>query len=235
MNASVKCSAMCHIGLVRYGNEDAIAVSACNEVALSHWNGALPQHHGWALVADGLGGHFGGEMASRLAIEFLRPILCSLETDQQIGIALHAVDRALHDTMRHKPELDGMGTTIAGALLAGDCAFLFNVGDSRIYRHHDGKLMQLSEDHVVDGNLLTQCLGGFGEPTWIEPYITKITLSRGMKLLLCSDGLTGMVADTTIATLLARPSDDPAELLVKAALHAGGIDNVSAVVIEVQY
>lgn len=234
MQAIAKCSAMSHVGHVRSSNEDAIAVSASGELVRSRWNGALPLQRGWALVADGMGGHAGGEMASRLAIELLRPILASLEDSEQVRLALNAANKALFDTMEHQPELDGMGTTIAGGLLCGDRAFLVNVGDSRIYQHLDGKLTQLSLDHVVDGYLLTQCLGGFSTRARIEPHVHEIALLPGMKLLLCSDGLTDMVSDDAIAALLDEQSPDPAELLVQAALEAGGFDNVSAVVIEVR-
>lgn len=234
MPAIAKCSAMSHVGHVRSGNEDAIGISASAEVVLSRWNGVLPLQRGWALVADVMGGHAGGEVASRLAIELLRPILASLEDSEQVRMALNAASKALFDTMEQQPEFDGMGTTIAGALLDGDRVLLLNVGDSRIYQHLDGKVTQLSDDHVVEGYMLTQCLGGFSTRASIEPHVRDIAIKPGMKLLLCSDGLTDMIADDTIEALLDERSPNPAELLVQAALDAGGIDNVSAVVIEIQ-
>ena len=225
---------MSHVGHVRSSNEDAIGVSASGEVVLSRWNGALPLQRGWALVTDGMGGHVGGEVASRLAIEILRPVLASLASSEQMQLTLNAANKALFDTMKHQPELSGMGTTIAGALLDGDRTFLVNVGDSRIYQHLNGKLTQLSLDHVVEGYMLTQCLGGFRPGARIEPHVREIALMPGMRLLLCSDGLTDMISDDTIAALLEEQSPDPAKLLVQAALDAGGMDNVSAVVIEIQ-
>lgn len=223
---------MTHVGLVRSGNEDAIAVSATNEFPLAHWNGVLPLQQGWALVADGIGGHVAGEVASQLAVELLRPVFGSFKNRHEVTLAMNAANKALFDTMERYPALAGMGTTIAGALLHEDRALLFNAGDSRIYLHHEGVLTQISDDDVVHGNMLTQCLGGSIKPTRLKPHVRDVPLSPGARLLLCSDGLTDMVADERIAAILEHPSADSAELLLQAALDAGGIDNVSAVVIE---
>lgn len=232
--ATAHCSAMTHVGLVRSGNEDAFAVSATNEFPLGSWLGALPIKHGWALVADGIGGHVAGEVASQIVVELLRPVLGSLTNRREITLAVNAANNGLFATMERHPALEGMGTTIAGAILHEGHALVFNTGDSRIYLHHQAELTQISEDDVVGGKMLTQCLGGFVGPTWLDPHVREIRLPPGAKLLLCTDGLTDMVADDHIAAILGLGNAEPAELLVQAALDAGGIDNVSAVVIEIR-
>lgn len=229
--AAVRCSAMTHAGHVRGGNEDAIAVSATDEFPLESWQGVLPIEHGWALVADGIGGHVAGEVASQVVVELLRPVLGSLTNRHEITLALNAANSGLFATMKRLPELEGMGTTIAGAILREGSALVFNIGDSRIYLHHQGQFTQLSEDDVVGGNMLTQCLGGFVRSTQLDPHIRQMRIPPGAKLLLCTDGLTDMIADDHIAAILDSPDTDHAQLLVQAALDAGGIDNVSAVVI----
>ncbi len=98
--------------------------------------------------------------------------------------------------------------------------------------HHQRQLNRVSVDDVVADNMLTQCLGGYVKSTQLDPHVRQIRMPPGTKLLLCSDGLTDMIADDKIAALLALGEADPAELLVRAALEAGGMDNVSAVVIE---
>ncbi|MFY7834825.1 MAG: PP2C family protein-serine/threonine phosphatase [Novosphingobium sp.] len=223
---------MTHTGHVRAVNEDAIAVSALDEPTLVRWTGDMAVDEGWALVADGIGGHVAGEVASKIVVELLRPVMGSLTNRHEIALAVNAANDGLYATMARHPAFEGMGTTIAGVIIRGDDALAFNVGDSRIYMQTQGKLRQISEDDVVDSNMLTQCLGGFVRSTQLDPHVRKIRLPPSAKLLLCSDGLTDIIADDDIAALLALVEAEPAEILVQAALDAGGIDNVSAVVIE---
>ena len=232
-NAAMRCSAMTHAGHVRAGNEDTIAVSGTDEFPLESWQGALPIEHGWALVADGIGGHVAGEVASQVVVELLRPVLGSLTNRHEITRALNAANSGLFATMKRLPALEGMGTTLAGAILREGSALVFNIGDSRIYLHHQGELTQISQDDVVGGNMLTQCLGGFMEPIPLDPHVREIHLPHGAKLILCTDGLTDMVTDDDIAMILDWSNIDDASVLTEAALDAGGIDNVSAVVIEI--
>lgn len=225
------CSMLTHIGHVRADNEDTIAVSEADYLPLVHWSGKVPLPNGWALVADGMGGHAAGEVASRIAVELLRPVLTALTNGHEIALAINAANDALFDTMLRHPEFKGMGTTIAGVILRGNHALAWNVGDSRIYLHREGKLTQISIDDVVGGNMLTQCLGGSVRQTRIEPHINEIRLSPGAQLLLCTDGLTDMLTEDQIATILQGNREEPAAHLVSAALEAGGFDNVSAVMI----
>lgn len=231
MPSTTRCSAITHTGRVRSNNEDAIAVSAVCKDPLARWSGSLSPSTGWALVADGMGGHAAGEVASRLAVEFLRTVIEKLQTESEVASAINAVNQALYCAMDQHPELSGFGTTIAGICLRGDHALIFNVGDSRIYISWRGVLRQLSHDDAVAGYLLTQCLGGVNKPTNLSPHFLRVSWPRGASFLLCSDGLTDMVPDDHIQQILDERIDNPADALIAAALEKGGVDNVSAIVI----
>lgn len=223
------CWAYSHPGLVRLNNEDAYAISL-GPVAETCWQGVIPTT-GWVLIADGMGGHAAGQVASRLALECLGGLAHLLRDEDGVDQAIAGVHSALFDAMREDATLVGMGTTIAGVILTPDEALCFNVGDSRIY-HVGLKLSLLSEDHVVDGHLLTQCLGGLSEQHTPEPATLRIKWKKGQRLLICTDGLTDMLDDREIATIMDGERTSPAEALVNAALHAGGRDNVTVIVLE---
>jgi serine/threonine protein phosphatase PrpC len=225
-----RCWGASHRGHVRAVNEDAFAISACPEVR-DRWQGIIAQADGWAMVADGMGGHAAGQVASRLALACLETLAGKLVDEQTIGAALASVQAALFSSMRNDVALFGMGTTIAGVMLRREDALCFNVGDSRIY-HMGARLSLISEDHVVDGNMLTRCIGGTQEHVLPEPSVMRILWKAGQRLLVCSDGLTDMMSDEAIAAILANSPASPADALVAAALDAGGRDNVTAVVIE---
>ncbi len=228
----VQCSAITHPGLVRENNEDAIAVSAATNLPPTGWTGTFPSTGGWAFVADGIGGHAGGAVASRLVVELLRPVMSMLTDRHAVAQALTAASNGLFDTMDRYPQLRGMGTTIAGAVLQRDRALVFNVGDTRIYLFQDGRLEQVSEDHAVDGQTLTQCLGGLHLPRQIDPHVRVVRLPAGAKLLLCSDGLTDMVSEEGIAVILRSNEPEPASSLLQAALEGGGHDNITLAMLE---
>ena len=225
------CWAATDVGLVRSGNEDSYRTSGqLNEKTNERWEGKL-KSHAWAFVADGMGGHAGGEIASTLAIECLATVLPSLATSEEVRAALEATNLALYDAMEFRRDLRGMGTTIAGISARGSSALLFNIGDSRIYAYSEGALVRLSEDHVVGGYLLTKCLGGASAPAPVEPYVREIELTPGSRILLCTDGLTGEVDDERITELLT--AENPAQSLVNEALENGGRDNITVLVLRV--
>ena len=222
---------MSDVGRIRAANEDTCAVSSADGTQ-TDWQGPLDCNGGWALVADGLGGHAAGEVASALAVAILRPMMPNLRTDGDIHAAISAVDTALYLAMEQYPGLRGMGTTIAGVVMAGDHAVMFNVGDSRISADGGMGLKQLSTDDVVEGNLLTQCLGGAQEQISLAPHIVRLPLKSVGTLLLASDGLSDMLSEDDISRILNSGPANPAAMLVEAALEAGGHDNVSVIVIE---
>jgi protein phosphatase len=225
------CWAASDLGRVRLNNEDCWAASGDPATqAAACWQGTLGKRNAWALVADGMGGHAAGEIASSLATECLRTVLPSLSSEEEIRSAIEATNLALHEAMQTQPKLRGMGTTLAGIIARDTSAMLFNAGDSRIYIANSGALIRVSEDHVVRGNLLTKCLGGSSLPAPVDPFVRSVQLSRGCRILLCTDGLTDELQDEEIAELVTM--DKPAERLVEAALESGGRDNVTVVVIE---
>jgi protein phosphatase len=202
------------------------------------------------VVADGMGGHGAGNVASRIAVEdmaacaALRPLFAEAVLTALEHANAHIIER---------DEANRMGTTAAGVAaletVSGEHLMVFNIGDSRVYRLAGGRLEQLTVDHsqvqelVVAGvitreqarthprrNVVTRALGSdAGHPDhWLLPVIS------GERYLICSDGLTGELSDQAIEPLLASGTpQQAAEALVEAANDAGGRDNVTAVVFEV--
>jgi protein phosphatase len=229
MTMEVHCWAATNVGHVRTNNEDAYLTSGqAHDHLVESWEGELGAE-GWALVADGMGGHAAGEVASMLAVQCIASVLPSLSTTDEVVAATEAANMALFDAVERRPELSGMGTTIAGVRVLGRSALVFNAGDSRIYHHLGGALQQVSEDHVVGGYMLTKCLGGVSIREPVEPFARVLDLLPGSRLLLCTDGITDELSDTEIPRMLHIKS--PADALVQAALAAGGRDNATAVVL----
>ena len=206
------------------------------------------------VLADGMGGHRGGEVASAEAVA---GVLGSFDERTRAGLA-RAVDRANQAVFGRAAgdvDLFGMGTTLCALALArsegGDVLAVANVGDSRVYRYGDGRLTQVSDDHslVADlvragalteeeaarhpqRNILTRALGiesALSVDTW------ELPIQADDRYLLCSDGLFNEIDDDRIAALLAG-HDNPeltAATLVRAAVDAGGHDNVTALVVDI--
>ena len=225
------------VGRVRDHNEDALVAE-----------GAV------FAVADGMGGHAAGEVASGIVVETLRGLSgrAVLVRDDVATALADANEQMLRSVARH-PEQRGMGTTAAGlaVVAAGGSAHwaVFNVGDSRVYRYVDGRLQLVTVDHsevreLVDAGLITEAeaarhplrnvvtrsLGSDSMPAvdlWVFPPHV------GERFLICSDGLNGELGDDQIATLLGDHEDphDAAVALVDAAVAAGGRDNVTVVVV----
>jgi len=227
----IKVGATSDIGQVREGNEDSFLVLD-------------PLY----AVADGMGGHRGGEVASNLALQTIQRLFTAQEgtlTEQ-----VEQANRAVFERSQSDREVAGMGTTLTAALVQGAQVRLAHVGDSRAYLYRDGELQLLTEDHtlvhkmLVEGeiteseaethphrSILTRALGVDGSVQVDEGIVE---MRNGDRLLLCTDGLTGMVSDEQIKAVLAE-SKDPQEAvdrLVRAANRAGGIDNITAVVID---
>ena len=226
---SVRAFLRSDVGRVRQVNEDRCAVSGSGGITIN-WSGELNADGGWALLADGMGGHVAGEIAAALAIEVLRPLMPHIHTTEDVQRAVNLADEAIFMAMEMRPELHGMGTTIVGAVTRPGAALTFNVGDSRIYAVESGVLRQTSTDDVTRSGALMQCLGGYAEPVpihvhtaWIEPNVD---------ILLCSDGVTDMLSDVKIADALGETTDDPADAVVSAALAAGGHDNTSVIILK---
>lgn len=218
-----------NVGRVRSSNQDAVAA-----------DGRL------FVVADGMGGHVGGEVASALAIAAIRQ---AVEAGAGAVEALVAANGAILERAHAEPELAGMGTTATLALIDSDgrCE-LASVGDSRAYLLHDGELRQLTSDHtfvqeLVDAgtitseqaaihqarHVLTRVLGVVDD---VQPDRFEVQLEPGDVVLLCSDGLVNEVDEHSIAEVLASGDPERAvRTLIDTALLHGGSDNVSVVVV----
>ncbi|MFY1573323.1 PP2C family protein-serine/threonine phosphatase [Verrucosispora sp. WMMD703] len=234
---SVEVAGASHIGLVRRRNEDQL-------------------HLGQSLVAiaDGLGGHVAGDVASSTAIEAVRrydQVVASDALSATLGQAVTAANHALRQRIAAEPGLAGMGTTLVAILRAGTTAALANLGDSRAYLLHRqgprrGQTTQITEDHVYKRLLadsatvprLPDRLARFldGRPDGRSPDITLLTLKPGDRLLLCSDGLSSYVPHDRLHTVLATSAtaQEAVEHLITSALDQGGPDNVTVAVIDVR-
>lgn len=169
-----QCAVKSNVGRVRSTNEDCCAVSALDEPVVD-WSGPL-QAGGWAIVADGMGGHAAGEVASAVAVAVMRELLRETLDEQAVRAALNAANQSLYGAMDDHPELTGMGTTIAGVILPEAGVLIFNLGDSRVYLRTTGGLTQLTEDHVVEDHMLTQCLV---KPSYTADGLVAAALDAG--------------------------------------------------------
>jgi len=236
------------VGCVRKVNEDALGMSRSGEARAADMGELF-------LVADGMGGHTSGEVASRLAVESVLHSF-SLWTGNDARVALvgavekaNAEIHALGGDEQSGPAR--MGTTLVGALVRGNELHVVNVGDSRAYRLRSGRLEQLSRDHsivadqvakglidaqearqLVYRNRITRALGQ--KPTVVVDYFVH-TWQAGDVMVLCTDGLTGQVSDAEIAAVVSRYSpDEAAARLVELANERGGPDNISVIVVRAE-
>jgi protein phosphatase len=268
---TVDVAGVSHRGLVRANNEDHFLVcrygrfmeALASNLPLDD-TPAHTEEHGYAMVvADGMGGHAAGEVASRMAISSLVQLTLStpdwvLRFDEE-GMTSKVMNRALERAKQikdilvrvaaHDPGLRGFGTTLALVWSVGKDLFVMHIGDSRVYLHRQGKLEQLTRDHTIAQSLadtgfitqtqvgehifrhhLSQCLNDSANK--IQPDVQHVVLEDGDRVLVCSDGLTDMVEDETIAAILGRSicAQAACSELIKSALDAGGRDNVTAAV-----
>nr|WP_179503032.1 protein phosphatase 2C domain-containing protein [Nocardioides daedukensis] len=240
------CGAATDTGRVRSHNEDSYFASSPVFV-----------------VADGMGGHHGGEVASAIAVEeFGRLAHEGYDSANAPEVVVEALAESQRRIQDYGDENRGegeaqwyAGTTVAAALLCEDEEgakwLLANLGDSRIYKLHDGRLDQVSVDHSLvqelvdkgeidseaaavhpERHVITRALGG---PVLRAPDFFVLPLTSAERLVLCSDGVSGMIDDETIEAIVSSTKDprDAAEELVRAAVAAGGEDNATAIVVDV--
>lgn len=251
MNLKIEASYTSNIGKIRTNNEDNIYFNGekmpmynngINDVIKTEIETSKPSCFG---VFDGMGGESNGERASFLAIEQfeeeVKKILYEMP-EQFLLRACYNMNKRI--CQEQENEKCYMGTTIALLYFFMDYTYICNVGDSRIYKITDGKLIQLSEDHVakldaINGNSkppLTQNLGIPEEEMQIEPYIGKCKCNIGDKFLICSDGLTDMVSNEEILHIIDqnKTTKEIVEDLLEKALENGGKDNTTIIVCEVK-
>ncbi|CAM2815547.1 Stp1/IreP family PP2C-type Ser/Thr phosphatase [Paenibacillus sediminis] len=243
----IKAVHVSDVGRVRSKNED------------SSWINSLEHGYTLGIVADGMGGHQAGDIASRLAVETIAADLSSLEA----GLSLDACKAALSDAIMHANEVIytkasqdeqyyNMGTTVVAVLLQGGTGVIGHVGDSRAYKVKREEIIQLTEDHTLVNellkngqisqeqadyhphrNVITRALG-----TDLEVTIDfdHVALNPGEVLLLCSDGLSNLLSTAQMAQVIALQElslEAKAERLLQLALHAGGDDNITVALFEV--
>lgn len=237
MTLSLRTVAHSEIGLIRKNNQDSGYASPT-----------------LLVVADGMGGAAAGDLASAVAVDELRRADGPHTGSEMLTVLAETTQRAndrLADLVADDPSLDGMGTTVCGALFDGEHLGVVHIGDSRGYLLRDGTLTRLTHDHswvqslVDDGritldeaqthphrSLLLKVLNG--QPV-TEPDLFLAEVRAGDRVLFCSDGLCGLVSDEVIADLLAEPDLDHCVADLTEAAHAeGGLDNITIILSEVR-
>ncbi len=236
-----------NVGIVRSHNEDRV------RFVLQADRPGEPDRDSFLLVADGMGGHAAGDFASALAEEVVRRIFYDLQGPirDRLQTAFAAANKTIFEDAKAHPERAGMGTTCTALGVRDGVAWFAHVGDSRAYLLRAGGLTQLTEDQtlvrklVKDGamtedearvsensNVLLQAMGT--APAIVPELSEGIVLALGDVLILCTDGLHGLVRDDKIAEIAAQHAPHEAcQKLVRAALLAGGHDNVSVGVFRV--
>lgn len=222
--------AMSDKGVVRSNNEDSYKIG-----------------DGYAIVADGMGGHKKGEVASKMAVDIISDFI----TAKKCG-PVQAIEVANKEIFKkgESPEFSGMGTTAVVCILDEDKALIANVGDSRGYIFKDGKLRQVTKDHslvqkLIDDGEITEAeaerradksviLRAVGADKDVKVDVFENDTEKGDIVLLCSDGLTNCVSSDDISRILGQDSSPQkkAEELVNAANLNGGVDNITAVLLE---
>ena len=240
-NLHFQCAARSVLGLVRNGNEDSALIGSR-----------------LIAVADGMGGHAGGEVASSVAINtlaeisptFLNPEIDSDSVSDLYLNSLHTIDSQIRAVANDDPALSGMGTTLTSLFISGSEISLLHIGDSRAYRLRGNSLDQLSADHTVlqellnkgviseseaqvhpQRSMLTQALMGEGT---LEPSLHVFEGKIQDRYLLCSDGLSGVLSDKEIKTLIkGKNAADAVDALIDATYINGAPDNVTIVIADI--
>lgn len=232
------------VGMIRSGNEDNFTVDSS-------------ESRGIFIVADGMGGHAAGEVASEMAVQIVQRELSgvsNLDGDDVVKVvaeSLRHANRAIHDRTLTEVDKQGMGTTVSALVISGTRYLIGQVGDSRVYLLRDGHFVQVTKDHSyvqeqVDAgfltpeqaryhpysNVITRCVGAGQD---VEPDIYRGDVRAGDLFLVASDGLTGMVDDRRLAQLLGSRAEPERKVqsLIAEANGRGGLDNITAIVVQV--
>lgn len=234
----MKAYPVTHTGLVRKQNEDTVRVSQLVD--------------GLYILADGMGGHLAGEVASSMAADVLERTLKDRQpTTESLREAILQANAQVFKKQLNEPEMRGMGTTLTVLWEGADYVYIGHVGDSRAYLLRGRTFRQMTEDHSMVGellrsgaiteeaarthpyrNVITQAVGTDEK---LQPDVFRIIKNKGDLWLLCSDGLTDMVEDAGIVeTLIAAQPKEAVLRLLQLALDGGGKDNISAMLLEVE-
>ncbi len=235
------------VGRRREHNEDNMAYVIPKDEQVMTKKGAL------FLVADGMGGHAAGEVASEIAVDTVSNVYYQDDSDDVAVSLLHAIRRANASIYQRAAEnmlRTGMGTTCVAAVLRGNMAYIANVGDSRAYLLHGSQVKQISQDHSwvaeqvraglltedqarthAQRNVITRCLGTQAE---VDIDVFQEELNDGDSLVLCSDGLSGLISDEELRRIVDQylPQESVYHLVERANLN-GGPDNITAIVVRI--
>ena len=228
-------------GLKREGNQDSFLID---------------DRLGVFVVADGVGGHFGGEVASAIAVDTVREVVSHPKAVEfkPKEVVVQAYEEASHrifDRATNDPKLNGMGTTMVMSYVRDNKIYIGNVGDSRCYLYRKPFVWQLTEDHslvneqirlgmmteeqarkVIGKNVITRSVGFERD---VFPDILEREISSGDVFLFCSDGLTGMVPDDEMMSIFnSTPIEKVVPLMIQRAIEHGGDDNVTVLVLHFQ-
>lgn len=233
-----QCWCITDKGLKRQANQDSFLID---------------ERLGVFMVADGVGGHMGGEVASALAVETVREVVghpkaLQFQPRQVLMQALEEASHRIFDRATQEPKLNGMGTTIVMGYVRDSKIYIANVGDSRCYLFRKPYVWQLTEDHslineqvrlgllteeqakkVIGKNVITRSVGFERD---VFPDIIELEISSDDTFIFCSDGLSGMIPDQKILqTMSDNPMEKTSEVLIQQALANGGEDNVTVLVL----
>jgi PPM family protein phosphatase len=241
VDTRIRYAAKTDVGLKRDHNEDCLGVFEADNLF---------------IVADGMGGHASGEIAANVAVEILSEFVREkrgdrLAVEERLAQGVELANAKIHEAAKSSAMLYGMGTTIVALMVEADQAFVAHCGDSRVYRLRGGELARLTKDHsllqdYIDAmgglseeeqkqfpqrNVLTRAVGVKDK---LEVARMRTDLLPGDRLLLCSDGLHGMIDEATLEQLLGAEQDleQLVAKLIECANQAGGSDNITAVVVE---
>lgn len=241
----MKAFATSDVGKTRQINEDFYYISSENEPVKLF------------IVADGMGGYNGGEIASKLAVDSARYyILSNFESSKEDKESLLNLvknssmyaNMIVYEKAMKNEELKNMGTTLDICLIYENKAFISHIGDSRVYRIRKDFMRRLTKDHsyvqqLVDEGKITKeesvnhpkknmLIKALGCTEYIEPDVTVKGFIKGDIMLMCTDGLTNMIPENEILKILKENLDNPSKVLVDKANELGGLDNITAVIIK---
>jgi protein phosphatase len=248
-NIGWQIAGLTDVGLKRELNEDSLRMIEAEMAGLGPY--------GIYIVADGLGGHAAGEVASQLTIDTIQqqhnenpPVSGASSFEEWLRQAAIAANEAVLKHQKDNSDNRKMGSTLVMALVIGQNAYVINVGDSRAYRLNSAQIEQISVDHSLVERLIqigqitreearthkqkNVVYSTIGERQKLEIGSYQVSLNRGDRLLLCSDGLSNMVSDEVLLKI-SHQQPDPAkaiQVMVDAAKQAGGHDNITAIIIQ---
>lgn len=245
---SIDFGASTDVGMVRHDNQDTFGIFPPDG------NNDLPSRGRLFIVADGMGGHKGGKVASELAVRTIGEVYFSNGNEsvqESLVNAFHAANEVVSSASKKDPALSGMGTTCVAMVAKGSSVFVAHIGDSRVYHVTRESIFQLTEDHTAvgemqrrgiltaeearnhpDRSVLYRALGT--KPEAAADVQSELIVFGEEWFVLCTDGLSNMVADDEIHDItVAQPPQNACNQLVSLANERGGIDNITVIVVRV--